>query len=214
VVDNPVTPVPTNINGTPADTNTPAAPTNLAGTPGNQMVALRWKKNTEFDAGKYLIYRNTTNNPGTASLIDSTIHPDTMYTNTGLTNGTTYYYWVRCKDRFCSPRTSAFSLVLSIVPTGIQSNNNEIPRVYALYQNFPNPFNPVTNISFDLPKVSFTKLTIYDVLGKEIAVVVNDILAAGKYKIDWNSDNFASGIYFYKIEAGSFIDRKKMVVLK
>jgi len=214
VIDNPVTPVPTNINGIPADTNTPAAPQNLTGTPGNQMVALRWRKNTEFDAWRYLIYRNTTNNPGTASLIDSTLHPDTMYTNTGLTNGTTYYFWVRCKDRFCSPRTSGFSNVLTIVPTGIQSNTNEIPRVYALYQNFPNPFNPVTNISFDLPKVSFTKMTIYDILGKEVAVIVNEILQPGKYKVDWYAGNLASGIYFYKIEAGSFVDRKKMIVVK
>lgn len=214
VVDNPVTPAPTNNNGQPADTNTPAAPTNLTGIPGNQMVALRWRKNTEFDAAKYLIYRNTTNNPNTAALIDSTVHPDTMYTNTGLTNGTTYYFWVRAKDRFCSPRTSAFSIVLTIIPTAIQSNNNEIPRVYALYQNFPNPFNPVTYISFDIPKVSFTRLTIYDVLGKEISVIVNEILAAGRYKVDWNADKFASGIYFYKIDAGGFVDRKKMVVLK
>ncbi len=214
VPNNPVTPGPTHINGTPADTNTPAAPTGLTGIPGNQQIALRWNKSPAFDAAKYLIYRNTTNNPNTATLVDSTIHPDTLYTNTGLINGTNYFFWVRVKDGFCSPRISNYSIVFSATPTSIENISSEIPKVYALYQNYPNPFNPVTNINFDIPKASLVRITVYDLLGKEVGVILNQDLTAGRYKTDWDASTYASGVYFYKVEAGDFVDRKKMVVVK
>ena len=81
-------------------------------------------------------------------------------------------------------------------------------------QNYPNPFNPVTNIVFDLPSASFTRLTVYDILGREIAVLVNEQLRAGSYKVDWNATNYPSGIYFYKIETEGFSNSKKMVLIK
>lgn len=215
VVDNPVSPAPTNNSGLPADTVTPTAPASLTGIAGNTTAQLRWNKNTQFDVWKYFVYRSTTNNPAGSTLIDSTTHPDTAYVATGLTNGTTYYFWVRAVDRFCSRRISPYSNVATVSPfVGIQTTGNEIPKVFALYQNFPNPFNPVTNINFDIPKVSMTRVTVYDILGKEIDVPVNQVLAAGKYNISFNADKLASGVYFYKIEAGNFIDKKKMIVVK
>ena len=215
VIDNPVTPAPSHINQPPADTNTPAAPTNLTAIAGNQQATLRWNRNVEFDISRYLVYRNTSNNPGSALLIDSTSQPDTDYVATGLTNGTPYYFWVRAKDRFCSlPRISPYSIVAQVTPLAIVKNENEVPKVFALYQNFPNPFNPITNISFDIPKATFVKITIYDLTGREADVLVNEFMGAGKYVADWNAENYASGVYFYKIEAGPFTDRKKMVILK
>lgn len=215
VPSNPVTPAPTATYFQPADTVTPTAPANLTGLAGNTSALLRWNKNPQFDVWKYFVYRNTTNNPGTSTLIDSTTHPDTVYTATGLTNGTVYYFWVRAVDRFCTRRISAYSTSVQVTPVvGIQVTGNETPKVFALYQNFPNPFNPKTNIQFDLPRVTLTRITIYDLLGKEIDVPVNQVLAAGKYNVDFDASNLASGVYFYKIEAGNFIERKKMVVVK
>jgi hypothetical protein len=127
---NTVTPAPTATFGPPADTNTPANPSGLIAIAGFQQATLRWNKNTEFDLAKYFVYRNTTNNPATASLIDSVsgTPPDTNYTATGLTGGTTYYFWVKAADRFCVRRISGFSNVASVTPTAIAQNIDKIPK--------------------------------------------------------------------------------------
>jgi len=104
------------------------------------------------------------------------------------------------------------TLVRNVI--GIHQISAEIPNRFALFENYPNPFNPVTNIKFQLPRVSNVKVTVYDITGKEASVLVNEELNAGTYKADWDATNFSSGIYFYRIEAGSFSDTKKMVVLK
>ena len=93
-------------------------------------------------------------------------------------------------------------------------NLNNIPTVFALYNNHPNPFNPITVINFDIPENSLTKITIYDVIGRETIVLVNQMMNPGSYIVTWDASNFASGIYFYRMEAGAFIDTKKMVLLK
>jgi hypothetical protein len=93
-------------------------------------------------------------------------------------------------------------------------NNNTLPAAFSLEQNFPNPFNPETVIKFQLPKDSHVKLTVYDILGKNIATLVNEKKSAGYYDVQFNSSGLASGMYFYKIEAGSFTDVKKMVLIK
>ncbi|NOS84609.1 MAG: T9SS type A sorting domain-containing protein [Ignavibacteria bacterium] len=98
---------------------------------------------------------------------------------------------------------------------GIQQTNTEVPQVYSLQQNYPNPFNPVTNIKFGLPKGSFVTLKIYDMLGKEVASLINNLnMAAGNYTYDFNAVNVPSGIYFYKLSAGEFSDVKKMTLIK
>lgn len=97
---------------------------------------------------------------------------------------------------------------------GIKNPLIGVPKVYSLSQNYPNPFNPVTTIEYQLPKAGLVKLTLYDILGKEVQVMVNNTQPAGSYKIEWNGENFPSGVYFYKIQAGDFIETKKMVLLK
>jgi len=81
-------------------------------------------------------------------------------------------------------------------------------------QNYPNPFNPTTKIKFDIRKASNTKLTIYNILGKEIATLVNEKLSAGSYEVDWNGSGYPSGVYFYKLTTDGFYDVKKMVLIK
>ncbi|MFZ2322493.1 MAG: C39 family peptidase [Ignavibacteriaceae bacterium] len=85
---------------------------------------------------------------------------------------------------------------------------------YQLYQNYPNPFNPTTNILFALPQAGNTKLTIYDILGREVAVLVNDYLEAGTHSTLFNAKDLSSGIYIYRIESGSFTQAKSMTLLK
>lgn len=100
------------------------------------------------------------------------------------------------------------------VYTDVLSENSEIPTQYAVYQNYPNPFNPSTNIKFDLPASTHVRLTIYDSIGKEVQLLVDDELNAGTHIIQWHAKNLASGIYLYKIEAGNFVKVNKMLLLK
>ena len=104
------------------------------------------------------------------------------------------------------------------VPNGKGDNplliNNETPKEFALKQNFPNPFNPATNIQFDLPNDVKVTIKVYDVTGKEVAVLVNEFKKAGSYIVSFNGSQLSSGVYFYKIKAGLFTDIKRMVLVK
>lgn len=98
----------------------------------------------------------------------------------------------------------------------VQEANSEIPDEFSLRQNYPNPFNPETRIVYTLPNSEFVSINVYDVLGREVAKLVNENQVAGRYEIIFNADVFSlsSGIYFYKIEAGKFSVTKKMIYLK
>jgi hypothetical protein len=106
---------------------------------------------------------------------------------------------------------------------GIAGNQNEAPDNYKLYQNYPNPFNPVTKIKFNVPasnltlngvKGPYVELIIYDILGREVAVLVNKQMKPGTYEIEWDAASYSSGIYFTKLVSGSFSDVKKMIMVK
>jgi len=101
-------------------------------------------------------------------------------------------------------------------PDNINFSNveNELPKEYSLKQNFPNPFNPSTNIQYDLPKDNFVSIKVYDLLGKEMMSLVNEFKDAGRYIISFNGSNLPSGIYYYKIKAGDFVQVRKMILLK
>lgn len=100
------------------------------------------------------------------------------------------------------------------MPYPISEYGNDIPSDFALIQNFPNPFNPVTNIRFDLPKDEFVSIKVYDLTGREIAVLVNGMKQAGRYIVGFDASHLASGIYFYTINAGEFKETKRMLLLK
>jgi uncharacterized delta-60 repeat protein len=97
---------------------------------------------------------------------------------------------------------------------GIQNISSEIPDKYSLSQNYPNPFNPETNIEFALPRANKVRLSIYNFLGQEVAVLVNDQLDAGTYSYDWNASALPSGAYFYRLQADEFTETKKMLLIK
>lgn len=92
--------------------------------------------------------------------------------------------------------------------------NEAIPSVYALSQNYPNPFNPTTSIKFALPKESNVKLSVYTILGEEIALLVNRVMPAGNHQVEFNASKLNSGMYIYKIEANNFVSVKKMILIK
>ena len=97
---------------------------------------------------------------------------------------------------------------------GVKSIESEIPKEFELHQNYPNPFNPVSKIRFDLPKSYFVIVAIFDILGREVAALVNEQLEPGTYEVDWNAADYPSGIYYYTIKTTAFSQTKKMVLIK
>jgi hypothetical protein len=106
--------------------------------------------------------------------------------------------------------------------TGMQNTNTEIPSKYSLSQNYPNPFNPVTKIKFDIKKefrsqsawAEEVKLSIYDILGRKIKDLVNENLQPGSYEVTFDGSNLPSGVYFYQLRVGDFVQTRKLVLLK
>jgi hypothetical protein len=98
---------------------------------------------------------------------------------------------------------------------GVGPSGNSVPIVFELYQNFPNPFNPITNISYELSANVQVILEVYDILGKEVSLLVNQLQKAGKYTVRFNGTNLASGMYFYRLTVdGVLVTAKKMIILK
>jgi photosystem II stability/assembly factor-like uncharacterized protein len=100
------------------------------------------------------------------------------------------------------------------VKTGVAIPSEEIPTVFALAQNFPNPFNPSTVVRYDLPFTSEVRLVVCDILGRQVSVLVNERKDAGMHQVSFDASGLPSGVYFYRIQAGDFVSTKRMVVLK
>jgi protocatechuate 3,4-dioxygenase beta subunit len=111
-----------------------------------------------------------------------------------------------------SSTTVNFNLPSSV--TNIEDETSETPTEYELGNNYPNPFNPSTTITFNLPEAANIKLTVFNAIGQEIAELIKGNIEAGSHSVTFNAENLNSGIYFYKLEAGKFINVKKMILLK
>jgi hypothetical protein len=107
-----------------------------------------------------------------------------------------------------------YDTAVHCIVTGIPSVQQEAVREYRLSQNYPNPFNPLTKISYDIPKPGFVTVKIYDMLGKEIAVLVNETKSQGRYIVEFDGSSFSSGTYFYRLESNGYIATKKMLLIK
>ena len=108
---------------------------------------------------------------------------------------------------------------VSFGPTDAKENIELLPTSFSLEQNYPNPFNPSTIISYNIPKAGNVQIKIFDALGREVRSLINEDKPAGKYNIAWDGrDNYgsrvSSGVYFYTIRSGNFVETKKMVLMK
>jgi hypothetical protein len=99
-------------------------------------------------------------------------------------------------------------------PVGIKPEESNVPRVYSLSQNYPNPFNPSTMIKYAIPHPAYVEIKIYDILGREVEVIVNDFKQTGIYSVTFDASNLASGVYLYRMKSNDFTDTKKMLLLK
>jgi hypothetical protein len=143
--------------------------------------------------------------------------PTPTYLISGLNKNSLYYWRVSSKNE---TGKSDFSPIGSFKTDGVTGvDEQSIPSEYALEQNYPNPFNPTTIIHFSVPVKSFVNMRIYDILGREVKLLVNKEVIAGNHSIDWKGDNnlgskVAAGIYIYTITAGDFVSSKKMILIK
>ncbi len=108
----------------------------------------------------------------------------------------------------------SFGIFGDCPPTGVEQTSTEVPSEYKLSQNYPNPFNPTTLIEYSLPEESFVELKVYDVLGNEVASLVNEQQQAGVYRADFTAVNLPSGMYFAKLTTNAFTQTIKMTLLK
>ena len=106
------------------------------------------------------------------------------------------------------------SKLLPIGTTGVEDQIKSTPKSFKLEQNYPNPFNPGTTIKYAIPKAAHVTLTIYNSLGQESAKLLSKDMNAGVYTTEWNASGFASGVYYYRISVGDFVQTKKLILLK
>ncbi len=180
----------------------------------SEMNYLSWEKIFDTDFSHFTVHRSQNEDyvPDESNRIGRT--DETSFGDSDVILTVTYYYSIVSYD-YSGNRT--ISSPLEIV-TNIESGNIS-PTKYVLQQNFPNPFNPVTEITYQIPKTAFVNLEIFNNLGVKIRTLVNGTKSAGNYIVSWNSkdDNglsVPSGLYFYRIKAGTFSDVKKMVFMK
>lgn len=98
--------------------------------------------------------------------------------------------------------------------SGVEPVNNNIPENFSLFQNYPNPFNPVTKITFQLAETDFVNLTVYDIIGNEAEVLLNEQMQPGTFQAEWDASDYPSGVYYYRLKTNFFNDTKKMVLVK
>ncbi len=145
---------------------------------------------------------------------------DSLILTPAIMRGGYVYLWIE-EDRSFGIHNPAFTVSLlkaAIEDLGgvvsVEYPGSEVPQDYQLAQNYPNPFNPTTTINFSIPEQSNVKVVIYDALGNQVDVIADGVKSAGTYNVDWNASNYASGIYFYKLETNNFVKVRKMVLMK
>jgi hypothetical protein len=131
-----------------------------------------------------------------------------------LSNCTKYYWRVKAYITGDSSQWSAVRSFTTTCPPGVKQISSEIPAEYKLYNNYPNPFNPATNIKYQITNNKFTTLKIFDVLGREVKSLVNEFQKAGVYEVSFDATDLTSGIYFYRLQSGDFNEVKKMILIK
>lgn len=199
----------------------PSAPTNLTSmiSPENKNnILLKWDANTENDLAGYLVYYGSASgvydgiqaNEGESPI---TISKFDEFEISGLPDGGAQYFF----------RVQAFDLSGNLGDTSNETTTTittslfediETPENYSIEQNYPNPFNPSTSITFKVPEASNVEITIYDMLGRKLATLMEGRKAAGSYTLTLDMSNYSSGMYLYRMRAGSFVQTRRLTLIK
>ena len=201
------------------DLSLPVELTSFTATAGDGVVTLRWTTESEIENLGFNIYRSTNYNVKFLMINDglisgagnSSTRHEYEYVDNGLTNGVTY--WYKLEDVDYSGNTELHG------PVSATSIESAFPAEFRLYPNYPNPFNPVTTISYDLPDDGLVELTVYNMRGEKVTTLMQGKQAAGSYKLNWdgtdrNGGIVSSGIYILRIMSGSYSRTSKMVFIR
>jgi hypothetical protein len=179
-------------------------------------IILKWTTESEVDNLQFNLYRSAEKENGYQKIAvvagrgNSSERQEYEWQDYRVEPNQTY--WYKIADVSINGE-EVFRQTLSI-STAAKAAEPAVPLEYALSQCYPNPFNPSTTISFSLPEANHVTLQVYDVLGKVVTTLVDGRLAAGAYSVQWQAENFPSGIYCYSLKSGSFSETKRMVLLK
>ncbi len=197
--------------GHSTDDLAPVAPASLTAELAGDGVQLVWEDPVDTDFSAFEVYKSETQGfvPAPEFLIATT--SNSTHTDMNVEQGKTYYYVVTAKDFSNNVSEASNEAAATITDVGEDAG---IPTEYALNQNYPNPFNPSTAIKFAIPDAANVSLVIYDMLGNQVDVLVNNNMSAGYYTFTWNASNYASGIYFCQMKANDFIQVNKMLLIK
>jgi hypothetical protein len=196
------------------DGQLPVELTSFQALPGDGMVTLKWTTASETDNDHFVLSRRTASQENFSNIAEipgngtSSQSHDYQYVDNSVINGATYQYQLADVD--INGTTNWHDTIVTVTP----ESEKAVPSEYALYQNYPNPFNPITTIGFNIKEPGMVRLTVYDLLGREVATLVNGEIAAGAHSIIWDASNMSSGIYLYRLETGDFTATKKLVLLK
>ena len=200
------------MSGYSIDNLHPEAPMSLAFSTNPGAVSLTWSGSVDDDFSYFNIYRQDilTNEP--AMVFTTT---DSFYVDQELSDVGAYEYWVTAVD-ISGLESDASSIVSAVLSA---EENMGMPTEFALKQNYPNPFNPSTQIQYALPSESRVVISIYDLTGRKVRTLVNEVQSAGHRSVMWNATNeigrpVSAGMYIYTIQAGDFIQNRKMVLMK
>ena len=186
-------------------------PSDLEAVVLNNKIKLTWKDNSNSESG-FIIQRKKGDSSSTNNFIaiDTVSANDTSYTDASVKDSVIYTYRI-CA--FNSDTTSSFSnYTTGSVITSV--GNNNVVKQYALYRNYPNPFNPSTNIRYQIPKAGLVTIDIYNILGQKVKTLLNKYQAEGKYSIKFDASDLTSGIYFCRLKVNQFTDVKKLILIK
>ena len=190
-------------------TTTLAAPSNLTGTEGETgILNLTWTDNSSTETGFYLERKD---GDGSSFIIHKILGPNLIsFSDSNLTPGQYYAYRLKA---FTGIVESNYSNEFEIVIVSINSEIG-IPNKFELFQNYPNPFNPITTIEFSLPESRLVRLEVFDIVGRNVSTLINTQKEAGFHSVQFNGSGLSSGVYLYRIQAGDFVQVKKLLLVK
>ncbi len=202
------------------DTPLPITLSFFTATAADGEILLRWTTESETSNTGFNIYRSFSEDGDYTKLNritiygtgNSSVRHDYSFTDSNLAGGVTY--WYKLEDVAFDGTTTMHGPVSSMVPVAGPFQNSAIPTEPGLTQSFPNPFNPATRIRYQLPENSHVELVVYDVLGLKVDVLVDDFVEAGYHSVVWDAKDMASGVYIIKMEAGDFIEVRKMTLIR
>jgi hypothetical protein len=206
-------------SGVSIDNLSPAPPTGLQVVQESFGNRLRWKPNAERDLRDYAVFRSDSHPSPAPALLGTTT--DTTFADT--TTGS-FYYYVSAVD--IHDNASPFTVDSTML---VSAGDETVPHSFALHQNYPNPFNPVTKIRITIADRRLTIVGVYDLLGREVATLVNEVKDPGSYEVVFDASGLASGVYLYRMQvrgsdsapprdsrggSGEFVQIRKMLVVK